>query len=134
MIEAVDSKLRQLRYEQSLLAVRLQAVQRMRRRLVAHSHQSDPEEFDDTWYLGVVGNLEQIESDLGQYIDHLDDEMGKIIGGVERWHQLTAEDGKDALAWFMLEDLRLSLDRVTRARQDYDHLKDSFRELRSLLR
>ena len=134
MIEAVDSKLRQLRHEQSLLQVRLQAVQRMRRRLVEHSHVSDPEDFTDEWYQGVVGNLEQIEVDLSQYIAHLDDEVEKVNDGVERWHLLIAEEGKDALAWFMLEDLRLSLERVQQTRRDYDHLKDSFQQLRSLLR
>lgn len=134
MIDAVTSKLRQLRYEQSLLAVRLQAVQRMRRRLVSHSQVSDPDEFADEWYLGVVGNLEQIESDLTQYIAHLDDEQEKVTSGIERWHLLSADDGREALAWYMLEDLRLSLEQVQQARNDYDHLKDSFKQLRSLLR
>lgn len=131
--DTITKNLYEIKKQRSHLCIRLNVIRNIKR--ATYSLTYGREFCDDDEMMSwerVLENLDELDANFSDYVEHLDVELKKISKGVRTMQKLTDSEGAAALEAYINEDARITVKNLRKARKDFDDAIEVVKQLKDM--
>ena len=131
--DTIKNNIYEIKKQKSHLKVRLNVIKNIKRNTYSHTLGQDftSDEEAQSWER-VLENLDEIDANFSDYVNHLDLELKKISKGMRRVATISDKEGAEALEEYICEDAAITITNLRKARLEFDEAVEVMKQLKDM--